>query len=104
MSQHFPLIAPPAPIAHVCDVNDMGDTDDPLGVQSEFNSDTNDRKVTLVYDSTELIDFSVPDQPREMRIGSSILLMRGVDSLTCSGHTWMYLHGRMRTCQALTQP
>ena len=79
MSQHFPLIAPPAPIAHVCDVNDMGDTDDPLGGQSEFNSDTDDRKVTLVYDSTKLIDFGVPDQPMEMRIGSSILLMRGVD-------------------------
>ena len=31
VSQHFPLIAPPAPAAHVCDVNDMGDTDDPLG-------------------------------------------------------------------------
>ena len=30
VSQHFPLIAPPAPAAHVCDVNDMGDTNDPL--------------------------------------------------------------------------
>ena len=64
------MIAPPAPIAHVCDVNDMGDTDDPLGGQSEFNSDIDDRKVTLVYDSIELIDSGVPDQPREMRIGS----------------------------------
>ena len=34
VSQHFPLIVPPAPAAHVCDVNDMGDTDDPLGGQS----------------------------------------------------------------------
>ena len=34
MSQHFPLITPPAPTAHVYDVNDMGDTDDPLGGQS----------------------------------------------------------------------
>ena len=33
VSQHFPLIAPPVPIAHVCAVNDMGDTDDPLGGQ-----------------------------------------------------------------------
>ena len=32
VSHHFPLIAPPAPAAHVCDVNDMGDTDDPLVV------------------------------------------------------------------------
>ena len=34
VSQHFPLIAPPAPAAHVYDVNDMGDTNDPLGGQS----------------------------------------------------------------------
>ena len=72
VSQHFPLIAPPAPIAHVCDVNDMGDTDDPLGGQSESNSDTNDRKVSPIYDSTELIYFGVVDQPREIRIGSSL--------------------------------
>ena len=38
--QHFPLIAPPAPAAHVYDVNDMGGTDDPLGIQSESNYDT----------------------------------------------------------------
>ena len=72
VSQHFPLIAPPAPAAHVYDVNDMGDTDDPLDGQSESNYDTEDRKVTLVSDSTEWIDFGVPDQPREIRIGSSL--------------------------------
>ena len=72
VSQHFPLIAPPAPIAHVCDVDDMGDTDDPLGGKSESNYDTEDRKVTPVSGSTELIDFGVPDQPKEIRIGSSL--------------------------------
>ena len=51
VSQHFPLIAPPASTAHVYDVNDMGDTDDPLGGHSECNYDTEDRKVTLVSDS-----------------------------------------------------
>ena len=72
VSQHFPLIAPPAPIAHVCDVDDVGDTDDPLGGKSGSNSDIEDRKVTPVSGSTELIDFGVPDQPREIRIGSSL--------------------------------
>ena len=72
VSQHFPLIAPPAPIAHVCDVDDVGDTDDPLGGKSESNYDTEDRKVTPVSGSTELIDFGVPDQPKEIRIGSSL--------------------------------
>ncbi|RVW71792.1 Transposon Ty3-I Gag-Pol polyprotein [Vitis vinifera] len=43
VSQHFPLIAPPAPTTHIYDVDDVGDTDDPLG-----------------------------DQPREIRIGSSL--------------------------------
>ena len=70
MSPHFPLIAPPAPAAHLYDVNDMGDTDDSLGGQSESNYDTEDRKVTLVSDSKEWIDFGVPDQPREIKIGS----------------------------------
>ena len=72
VSQHFPLIAPPVPIAHVCDVDDVGDTNDPLGGKSESNSDTEDMKVTPVSGSTELIDFGVPDQPREIRIGSSL--------------------------------
>ena len=72
VSQHFPLIAPPAPIAHVCDVDDVGDTDDPLDGKSGSNSDIEDRKVTPVSGSTELIDFGVPDQPREIRIGSSL--------------------------------
>ena len=72
VSQHFPLIAPSAPIAHVCDVDDVGDTDDPLGGKSESNSDTEDRKVTPISSNTELIDFGVPDQPREIRIGSSL--------------------------------
>ena len=74
VSQHFPLIAPPAPAAHVYDVNDMGDTADPLGGQSKFNYDTEDKKVALISDSTEWIDFGVPYQPREIRIGSSLSL------------------------------
>ena len=72
VSHHFPLIAPPTPIAHICDVDDVGDTDDPLGGKSESNSDTEDKKVTPVFGNTKLIDFGVPDQPREIRIGSSL--------------------------------
>ena len=30
VSQHFPLIALPAPTTHIYDVDDVGDTDDPL--------------------------------------------------------------------------
>ena len=56
----------------MCDVDDVGDTDDPLGGQSECDSDTEDRKVIPIYGSTELIDFGAPNQPKEIRIGSSL--------------------------------
>ena len=74
MSQHFPLIAPLVPITHICDVDDVGDTDGPLSGQSDsnFDSDMDDRKVTPISSSTELIDFRASDQPREIRIGSSL--------------------------------
>ena len=72
VSQHFPLIAAPAPTTHVCDVDDVGDTDDPLGGLSECDSDIEDRKVTPIYGSIELIDFGAPDQLKEIRIGSSL--------------------------------
>ena len=68
------MIAPPTPTTHVCNVDDVGDTDDPLSGQSECDSDsdTEGRKVTPISGSTELIDFWAPDQPRELRIGSSL--------------------------------
>ena len=69
ISQHFPLIAP---IAHVCNVDDVGDTDDPLGGQLECDYDIEDRKVTPISGSVELIDFGAPDKLREIRIGSSL--------------------------------
>ena len=72
MSHHFPLIAPPAPTTHIYDVDDVGDTDDPLGGQSKCDSDTEDEKVSPISGSTELIDFGAPDLPREIRIGSSL--------------------------------
>nr|CAN69249.1 hypothetical protein VITISV_024506 [Vitis vinifera] len=72
VSQHFPFIAPPSPTTHIYDVGDVGDTDDPLGGQSECDSNTEERKVTPISGSIELIDFRAPDQPSEIRIGSSL--------------------------------
>ena len=80
----------------------MGDTDDPLGGQSKCDSDIEDRKVTPITGSIELIDFGTPDQPREIRIGYSLSPDERNRLMTYSGHTWMYFHGHMRTCQTLT--
>ena len=72
VSQHFPLIIPSAPTIHIYDVGDVGDTDDQLSGQSKCDSDTEGRKVTPISGSTKLIDFGTPDQPREIRICSSL--------------------------------
>ena len=72
VSQHFHLITPSAPTAHIYDVDDVGDTDDLLGGQSECDSNTEDRKVTPIIGSTGLIDFGTQDQPKEIKIGSSL--------------------------------
>ena len=71
VSQHFPLITPSAP-THMYDVDDVEDTDDPLGSQSECDSNTEDRKVTPITGSIELIDFGTLYQPREIMTGSSL--------------------------------
>ena len=72
VSHHFPLITSSAPTTHIYDVDDVGDTDDPLGGQSKCDYDTEDKKVTPITGSIKLIDFGTPDQPREIRIGSSL--------------------------------
>ena len=72
VSQHFPLITPLAPTTHIYDVDDVGDTNDPLGGQSECDYDIEDRKVTPITSSTKLIEFGTPNQPKEIRIGSSL--------------------------------
>ena len=72
VSQHFPLITPLEPTTHIYDVDDVGDTDDPLGGQSECDYDTENRKVTPITGSIELIDFWIPDHARKISIGSSL--------------------------------
>ena len=65
MSLHFSLIVPPMPMAYIHDVDDVRG---PLSNQSDFDSDSEERKATLVSGSTELVDFGTPDQPKELRI------------------------------------
>ena len=72
VSQHFPLITPLAPTAHIYDVDDVADTDDPLGGQSECDYDIEENKFKPITGSTELIDFVTPNQPKEIKIGSSL--------------------------------
>ena len=74
LSKHFPLITPLAPTTHIYDVDDVGDTDVLLGFQLECDYDIEDRKVTPIIGSIELIYFGTLDQPKEIRIGSSLAL------------------------------
>ena len=72
MPQHFPLITTPVPTTHIYDVDDVVGKDDLLDGQPKCDYDTENRKVTPITGSTELIDFGTPDQFEEIKIGSSL--------------------------------
>ncbi|RVW35022.1 Retrovirus-related Pol polyprotein from transposon 297 [Vitis vinifera] len=74
MSQHFPLIAPQAPTTPIHDIDDVRYPDDPLSGQLDCDSNSEERKVTPVSDSAESMDFGTSDQPKELKIGSSLSL------------------------------
>ena len=74
MSQYFPLITLQAPTAQIHDIDDVGDPDGPLSGKSDCDSDSEERKVTTIFGSTESVDFRTSDQPRELKIGSSLSL------------------------------
>ena len=68
------MIAPQAPTTQIHDIDDVGDPDGPLSGQSDCDSDSEERKVTPISSSTESVDFRTSDQPRELKIGSSLFL------------------------------
>ena len=74
MSQHFPLIAPQATTTTMHDIHDVGDPNDPLSGNSDCYSDSEEMKVTLVFGTAKSVDFGTSDQPKEIKIGSSLSL------------------------------
>ena len=61
VSQHFPLIALQTPTTSIHDIDDVRDPDDPLSGQSDCDPDSEERKVTPISSSTELVDFGTSD-------------------------------------------
>ena len=81
MSLHFPLIVPPTPMTYIHDVDDVIGPNGPLSDQSNFDSDSKERKVTLVSSSTELVDFGTPDKPRKFQKGDLVFkVLKGLIS------------------------
>ena len=72
MSLYFPLIVPPTPMAYIHDVDDVRGPNGPLSDQSDFDFDSEEMKVTPISGSIELVDFGTPDQPRELKIDTSL--------------------------------
>ena len=72
VSLHFPLIAPPTPTTYIHDVDDVRGLDGPLSNQSNFDSNSEEKKVTPISGSTKLVDFGTSDQPRELNISTSL--------------------------------
>ncbi|RVW66310.1 hypothetical protein CK203_066206 [Vitis vinifera] len=81
MSLHFPLIVPSTPTTYIQDIDDVRGPDDPLSDQSNFDSDSEERKVTPISGSTELVDFGTPDKPRKFQKGDLVFkVLKGLIS------------------------
>ena len=52
----------------------MGDLDGPLSGQLDYDSNSEERNVTPIFNSTESVDLGTSDQPKELKIGSSLYL------------------------------
>ena len=50
----------------------MRGLDGPLSDQSDFDSDSEERKVRPIFGSTKLVDFGTPNRPKELKIGTSL--------------------------------
>ena len=72
VSLHFPMIASPTPTEQVHDIDDVEGSNRPLRGQLGYDSDSEEKKVTLVSSSTESVDFKTPNQPRKLKIGTSL--------------------------------
>ena len=68
------MIAPQAPTAEIHDIDDVGNPDDPLSGHLDYDSDSEERKVTHVSGSIESVYFRTFDQPKELKIDSSLSL------------------------------
>ena len=72
MSLHFPVIASLTPIAQVHDMEDVEILDDPLGGQTGYDFNSEEKKVVPVFGSTKSVDFEIHDQLRELKISTSL--------------------------------
>ncbi|RVW11730.1 hypothetical protein CK203_110105 [Vitis vinifera] len=72
-----------------------------LLAQDSFDHDSGpiDERVSPATGDVETVDFGTEDQPRELKIGSPLSTDERDRLIIYSGHTWMSLHGLMRTCQ-----
>ena len=72
VSLHFPVVVSLTPIERVHDMEDVECPDDPLRGQSSYDYDSEDKKLKLVSSSTESVDFGTHNQPKELKIGTSL--------------------------------
>ena len=79
VSLYFPLIVPLTLTTYIHDVDDVGGPDDLLSDQLDFDSVSEEMKVTPVSGSIELVDFGTLISPRSRGLAPPCLLTRGAN-------------------------
>ena len=91
--------APHSPTSQIHDIDDeplQPDLDD--SYQSDSDHSFTDERVSPPFNDFETIDLDTTDQPRELRIGTTLSTYEKDSLLRLLDHTWMFLLGHMRTC------
>ncbi|KAL6327241.1 hypothetical protein AAG906_015591 [Vitis piasezkii] len=83
------LSTPHSPTSHIFDIDDEVAQHD---LNEEFyipDLDLKNERVSPTLKDHEIVDFGTEDQPRELKIGSHLSSLRGMDSIIYSCHTWI---------------
>ena len=91
------ISAPYSLIPQILDIDDEIAQPDSNRDSSDHDSDSINERVSPATEDVETIDFGIEDQPRELKIGPPLSTDERDRLIHFSSHTWMFLHGLMRT-------
>ena len=66
------MIASPTPTTQIYDIDDVGGLEYLLSDQSGYDYDSEEKIVTPISGDTKSVDFGTHDQPRELKINTSL--------------------------------
>ncbi|KAL6312326.1 hypothetical protein AAG906_008023 [Vitis piasezkii] len=105
VSSDITLFALHSPTSQIFDIDDeIAQHDLDEDSSSAFDLSPIDQRVSPTTGDVEIVDFSIANQPKELRIRLNLFIDERIASPSLLGSHLDVLSGLMRTCQALIHP